>query len=221
MLERQHLYFQKRKIDLKGSMNREQEFIDYFLIVGLGNPGGEFVGTAHNVGRDFLIEHAKKNDEKFEHSGCKSYSILRTSFAGKPVIFLLPETYMNRSGLAVLECIRYFKINLRKVCVIHDDSDQIIGSLKLTKGQSSGGHKGIESIIASIGNKSFARLKVGVRPPSLASSEGKDHIKAERFVLKKIDSDSRERAFAKIEAAVSVWLEKGTDLAMNFVNRKE
>lgn len=202
-------------------MEQENSLINFFLIVGLGNPGDEFVGSAHNVGRDFLIEWAKTKGEKFEHGGCKNSLTLRTTLGNRPAILLLPETYMNRSGLAVLECMKYFKISLRNILVIHDDSDQIVGALKMVDSQSSGGHKGVESIINSLKTKKITRLKVGIRPESLAFSEEKGHIKAERFVLKKIDAAAKARVSLKIEEALSLWLEKGTDLAMNVVNRKE
>lgn len=202
-------------------MDQENNFVDFSLIVGLGNPGDEFVGTAHNVGRDFLIDWARKNGEKFEGGSGKNSLILRTSLAGRPVILLLPETYMNRSGMAVLECMKYFKIGLRNVCVLHDDSDQIVGTLKMTIGQSSGGHRGVESVINSLKNKNFTRLKVGIRPSALAFSEEKGHIKAERFVLKKINLNAKEKVFLKIEEALTLWLENGLDLAMNVINRKE
>lgn len=202
-------------------MEQENSFIDFSLVVGLGNPGDEFSNTAHNVGRDFLIDWARERGEKFERGGCKNSLILRTTFGNRPIIFLLPETYMNRSGLAVLECMKYFKISLRNIFVIHDDSDQIVGALKMVEKQSSGGHRGIESIINSLKNKNFTRLKVGIRPENLAFSEEKGHIKAERFVLKKINITEKDKIFLKIEEALLLWLEKGTGLAMNVVNRKD
>ncbi len=201
-------------------MDREDDFVNFYLVVGLGNPGSEFVGTAHNVGRDFLIDWAKERGERFESGGCKNSLTLRTTIADKPVILMIPETYMNRSGLAVLECMKYFKINLRQICIIQDDSDLLIGQTKLVTDQSSGGHKGIESIISSLKNKNFTRLKVGIRPENLAFSEDKGHIKAERFVLKKINSDDKEKILKKVENDLSAWLEKGTALAMNVINRK-
>ncbi len=202
-------------------MERKQEFIDYFLIVGLGNPGDEFVGTAHNIGRDFLVDWAKRNGERFEHHSRSNSLVLKTFLADRPVILLLPENYMNRSGIAVLDCLKYFKINLRKICVIHDDSDQYIGALKLVEHQSSAGHKGVESVISSLKNKNFTRLKVGIRPPDFDFPKIKGHIKAERFVLKKINDADREKAFLKMENALSLWLKKGVSLAMNIINRKE
>ncbi len=201
-------------------MEDTQSSENFFLIVGLGNPGSDFSKTAHNIGRDFLLFLAENQKTKFSKDTKNQALILKTEFGQKKIILLLPETYMNRSGISVLQTMKYFKISLRRLLVIQDDSDMTMGQMKLVTDQSSAGHRGIESIITSLKGKDFSRLKVGIRPGSLVANSQKGYVRADRFVLKRISDRETVKIFPEMEKAVSLWLEKGISLAMNEINRK-
>lgn len=133
-----------------------------FLIVGLGNPENEYSNTRHNVGFDTINEIAKK----------KSINIIKTKFDsifgqgtinGEKVILLKPQMYMNLSGIPVKKFKDFFKIEDDKILIIHDDIDVEEGKIKIRKTGGSGTHNGMKSIVSELGNKSFYRIKIGVR----------------------------------------------------------
>lgn len=159
-------------------MNAQQPH--YKIIVGLGNPGSEYEQTYHNVGFlavDYFIKKIgslttqKINSKKIEYT------------ENQHVIFVKPQTYMNESGLAIKNALKYFKVTPEELLIIHDDSDIAIGEYKLSFERGAGGHRGIESAIKYLKTKKFWRLRIGIRPPQPAGSVRK---KAEEFVLKKI-----------------------------------
>jgi len=134
------------------------------LIVGLGNPGREYEKTRHNVGWWVLDRVAERlgveiSREKFN----ALYGELRLP-EGKAVL-LKPLTYMNRSGEAVGQFARFFKVEPQEILVIYDDLDLPLGTLRLRLKGSSGGHRGVESIIQALGTKDFPRLRVGIGRP--------------------------------------------------------
>lgn len=140
------------------------------LIVGLGNPGKEYEHTRHNVGFLVLdklldkINWVKKNDAQ----------IFETKYKREKIIYLKPLLYMNLSGIAVAKYLKYYKINLENVLVIHDDVDIEIGNLKFKTKGSSGGHNGVQSIIDNLSSTNFNRLKIGVSKNNLIDT--KDYV---------------------------------------------
>ncbi|MED5483402.1 MAG: aminoacyl-tRNA hydrolase [SAR324 cluster bacterium] len=135
------------------------------LVAGLGNPGKEYEGTPHNVGFkvvDILLkELGLSNFQKKFHS-----QYLRTSLKGDACIFLKPQTYMNRSGLAVVECVNYYNIRVEDIVVISDDIELPPGKARFRDGGGHGGHNGLRSIIDSLGNRDFRRVRIGIGRPS-------------------------------------------------------
>ena len=128
------------------------------LIVGLGNPGKEYENTRHNIG--FMVLDDYLGNVKWSN---KFNALYYESFIGtEKVIFLKPLTYMNNSGNAVGEFVRYYNFDMKDILIIQDDLDEEIGLYKLKVNSSSGGHNGIKSIISSLGTQSFPRLKVGI-----------------------------------------------------------
>ena len=135
------------------------------LVAGLGNPGKEFEDTPHNVGFqviDFLKEHFGISDSqsKFRSKIC---SVL---ISGESCLFVKPQTYMNKSGEAVAEVAKFYKIPLERIVIISDDIDLPPGKVRFRVEGGHGGHNGLRSIIDSLGNKNFNRIRFGVgRPP--------------------------------------------------------
>ena len=128
------------------------------LIVGLGNPGKEYNQTRHNVG--FMIIDSYINDDEWQNKFDGQIKLLKVK--DEKVLFLKPLTYMNNSGLSVIQAVKYYDIKPEDILVIQDDLDILFGHYKLKKNSSSGGHNGIKSIIAALNTDSFNRLKVGI-----------------------------------------------------------
>jgi len=160
------------------------------LIVGLGNPGIRYEKTRHNIGFEAVKAFASKNGLSFKKESSLNAEIAKGSIAGIPTILLLPLTYMNRSGEAVVKTLRYFKlfeeqlrqasevqttgtlaslskipeVMLFRMLVIVDDIYTPFGSLKLKERGSSGGHNGLKDIERHIKTQNYPRLKMGVGP---------------------------------------------------------
>jgi peptidyl-tRNA hydrolase, PTH1 family len=183
-----------------------------WLIVGLGNPGRKYVKTRHNVGFMVVDEIADRYKIVLTESK-RGYRIGRGSIGGHKVFLAEPLLYMNVSGPVVQHICRKFTIQTENLIIVHDDLDMETGRLRIRKTGSSGGHKGINSIIESIGSRDFIRVKIGIgREPG---------IKAEDYVLSKfarpemnLIKDAIQRA---ADAVCSVVCE-GVDNAMNTFN---
>lgn len=131
------------------------------LIVGLGNPGAEYIHTRHNVGfmaAGFLAGADAK--WKNEHNA----KTTRTEIDGHRAIIACPQTFMNNSGVAVLALSQFYKIPIENIIVIHDDMDLPIGDIRQKVGGSSAGHNGIKSIDANIGRE-YRRIRIGIGHP--------------------------------------------------------
>lgn len=143
----------------------------YKMTAGLGNPGKEYSNTYHNIGLMALDLIAP--DSKYKKHGLFEYA----KFEGS--ILLKPLTFMNESGPAVAEAMRFFKLKPDNLLLIHDDSDIRLGRYKLSCDSRSAGHNGVKSVISSLGTQKFCRLRIGIRPPESAE-------KAHDIVLEKV-----------------------------------
>ena len=131
------------------------------LIVGLGNPGGEYKNTRHNVGF-MAVDYLAGNDANWKNE--KNALVFRTDINGHKVIFVKPQTYMNNSGVAVAALMAFYKIPLENIVVIHDDMDIPVGDCREKIGGGSAGHNGIRSIDAHIGRE-YRRIRIGIGHP--------------------------------------------------------
>ena len=132
-----------------------------FLIVGLGNPGGQYASTRHNVG--FMAIDALAGDDVTWKQE-KNAMTARSEIDGQKIIWVKPQTYMNNSGVAVQALMTFYKVPLEKLVVIHDDMDVAIGALREKVGGGSAGHNGIKSIDAHVG-RDYRRIRIGVGHP--------------------------------------------------------
>ena len=131
------------------------------LIVGLGNPGEQYKQTRHNIGFIFIDEYLKEKNITDIREKYKS-EFVQTTYKGDKVFFQKPLTFVNLSGEAIGEAVRFFKINPEtELFVIYDDMDMTFGKLKLKKDGRAGGHNGIKSIIQHVG-ENFIRIKYGI-----------------------------------------------------------
>jgi len=182
-----------------------------WLIVCLGNPGRRYSRTRHNVG--FMVADDVAGKYGIELKTKESYIIGKGSIEGNDVILVEPLTFMNRSGLAVKEVMKKYLLGPENLIVVHDDLDMETGKLKIRKKGSSGGHRGVDSIIESIGTREFIRVKIGI-----GREEG---VPAEEYVLRKFGKDEIpliKAAVVRALDAIAAILRDGADKAMNEFN---
>ena len=143
------------------------------MIVGLGNPGDEYVNTRHNVGFMIVDDYLKKmNIKKLTKKFDGLYT--KCTCGNENFIILKPLSYMNLSGTVVKKYADYFKIKSEDILIIHDDLDLPVGKIKLKLKGSSGGHNGIKNIIDSLNTELFPRFKIGISKNSVIST--KDYV---------------------------------------------
>ena len=186
---------------------------DMKLVAGLGNPGGEYAQTRHNIGFRVVDLLAKTLDIEVRKSKFGARFGLG-EFAGKKLIVLKPWEFMNRSGQAVATAAGFYKLDVNDVLVVTDDMDLEPGRIRLRAKGSAGGHNGLADIIAKLGTNAFARCRVGIG----RSRE----LDAVDFVLNSPAEAERpllEEAIERARDAVLCWIERGIETAMNQYNR--
>ena len=132
-----------------------------WLIVGLGNPGREYEKSRHNAGFraiDLLADFLGCKIDRLKYQGL----YCQTTYNGKKLMLLKPQTFMNLSGRSVLQLSAYFNIPPQRIIVMFDDISLVPGRLRVRADGSAGGHNGIKSIIAEVGSQAFPRVKIGV-----------------------------------------------------------
>ncbi|TAL71922.1 MAG: aminoacyl-tRNA hydrolase [Rhodanobacter sp.] len=135
------------------------------LIVGLGNPGAEYLRTRHNAGFWFVDALAASQDERWGSDGKLHGEVCRVRVGGSPVWLLKPSTFMNKSGIAVAAALRYYKIDPVECLVAHDDLDLSPGTARIKFDGGHGGQNGLRDIIAHLGHGRFHRLRLGTGHP--------------------------------------------------------
>jgi PTH1 family peptidyl-tRNA hydrolase len=191
------------------------------LIVGLGNPKSGYSRNRHNIGFICLNYFARRNDIRWDKKQANS----RTG-TGKinsdSVLLAKPQSYMNYSGHSVSRLVNKFKTNINELIVIHDDLDLPLGRIRLRRGGSSGGHKGIDSIISELGIRDFVRIRFGIgRPLSGNGIALKDEVDIINFVLSDFTPDERnviKNAIIQVCEAITCILNEGLEAAMNRYN---
>jgi PTH1 family peptidyl-tRNA hydrolase len=135
------------------------------LIVGLGNPGAEYLRTRHNAGFWFVDALAKHQGERFGLDGKLHGETCKVRIGGEPVWLLKPATFMNKSGIAVASALRYYKIEPEECLIAHDDLDLSVGTVRMKFDGGHGGQNGLRDIIAHLGHGKFHRLRIGIGHP--------------------------------------------------------
>ncbi|MEE8169886.1 MAG: aminoacyl-tRNA hydrolase [Phycisphaerae bacterium] len=183
------------------------------LIVGLGNPGPQYANTRHNVG--FRVAEAL--ERRWTLGGWKekfSACVADGRIHDQRVVLLRPQTFMNRSGQAVMSAGRFYKCDVADLLLISDDLDLEPGRLRLRANGSSGGQRGLEDVIARLGTDEFARLRIGIGRPARG-----DPID---YILGPFNAADEEWLTATLQRAcdaVECWVQQGIETAMNTFNR--
>lgn len=187
------------------------------LVVGLGNPGIEYVWTRHNAGQIVLSSFVEKLclwQAKNNFQG----DFWETFIDGQKVGFLFPHTFMNLSGLAVAEAVNYYKLTTDDILIINDDVALSFGRIRLRKSGSAGGQKGLASILGALGTFDVCRLRIGIGTPITVPGK---KINLSNWVLGKFSEEQRE-IFSQIQSVCfdvfKLWLSGEVDLAMNMAN---
>jgi PTH1 family peptidyl-tRNA hydrolase len=193
------------------------------IIVGLGNPGEEYLKSRHNTGRIVLQEIARKYDF-LDWKNESKYKLEKTKgeIGGEKFDFIIPNTFMNNSGDAVSIFINEKK-KLPKLIVIYDDIDLPFGTYKISFNKSSGGHNGLDSIIKKVKSQEFLRIRVGISGKTASGKTKKP--KGEEAVLKFLLGNFKEeelKELKKISGQIALVLEliskEGKDKAMSIFN---
>lgn len=183
------------------------------LIVGLGNPGPRYAQTRHNIG--FMVLDALALDlgaspwEKGFHS-----LVARARLAGRDAMLVKPQTYMNRSGLAVKSLLETFNVDLALAMVVHDDIDMSLGAMKIRPGGGHGGHNGIRSIVESLGCGNFSRLKIGIGRP-IGNESVSDYVLS---IFPEDEIPGINKILDLAVCAVATFADLGAATAMNKYN---
>jgi len=184
------------------------------LVVGLGNPGSEYEYTRHNVGYRVVDKLASKFGWKWSER--RSRAFLASGTIGlEKVVLAKPITFMNLSGQAVGELVRWYKIQPEDVLIVYDDLDLPVGKVRLRARGSAAGHNGLEDIIHHLHTNAFPRLRVGI------GRSANSHIKGKDYVLGVPTSDERillEMGEDRAVEAIELVIRQGISSTMNVVN---
>lgn len=185
---------------------------DIVLIVGLGNPGPKYAGNRHNAGFQCLERFAEKHGLHFSFHRFRA-SLAEGGILGKPTLLARPLTYMNDSGQAVRPLVRHYEVTLSNLLIVYDDMDLPLGKLRLRARGSSGGHRGLESIVSFLGTNGIPRLRLGIGRPPYGDPVD--------YVLDDWRTDEQplmEAAYERALEAIECYVSKGIVAAMNAYN---
>ena len=183
------------------------------LIVGLGNPGERYGLTRHNVG--FMVVDAMARAAGVADPGRKRFhSLIMTYHAGgHQVVLAKPQTFMNDSGVAVGEIVRFYDLPLADCLVVCDTLDLPVGKLRIRRQGSCGGQRGLQSIESHLGTEAFPRLRVGI-----GRSQKQDAVDYVLARFKPAEREAIEEATIDATRALDVWVHRGIDACMNEFN---
>ena len=196
-----------------------------FLVVGLGNPGNEYLWTPHNAGFMAIDRIAQQEGVVVQNRRCRAVTAT-CRMAGREVVLAKPETFMNLSGVAVAALVREFEADpARDLLVIHDELDLTLGTFKIRERGSPAGHNGARSVTGALGNQEWLRLRIGVGldlpPEAIAAGgrrSGRDYLLSP---MRKADLADLDEVLDRVATATRRILSEGPAAAMNEFNRKD
>ena len=185
-----------------------------WIIVFLGNPGAKYNGTRHNAG--FMAADAMADELKVSINKMRFKALTATvSIGGEKVLLMKPQTYMNLSGEAVGQAVKFYKVNPDHVIVVSDEVAIPIGKLRIRKGGSAGGHNGLKNIIQHLGTDQFPRMRMGVGAAPHPDYDMADWVLS---TFKNQDAETMAELAKKVSAALQSYITDGADRAMNKYN---
>jgi len=185
------------------------------LVAGLGNPGRQYVGTRHNVGFEVIDQLVNRHGVSIEAAPADAV-MGKWRDGGEVVLLVKPLTFMNLSGEAIGQLLRYFKVDVTDLLVISDDVTLPIGRLRIRSGGSEGGHNGLRSVAQVLGTNDYPRLRVGV-------GRGDTRRDLADHVLSRFEPEEQpgvQDAVTRAADAVECWVRDGMAKTMNVYNRE-
>ena len=186
-----------------------------YLIVGLGNPGGEYARTRHNAG--FMVVEQLADVWKAGWNLEKKFNarVAKVEWSGRKVLLVEPQTFMNLSGETVGVLMSFYRVPLSQMLVVADDADLPLGEIRLRGKGSSGGHHGLESIEQHVGSREFARLKVGIGRTVDGQREITGHVLGK---FSAPENKLLEKVLHRSALQAECWVNEGLEKAMNRFN---
>jgi PTH1 family peptidyl-tRNA hydrolase len=190
------------------------------LIVGLGNPGRDYVNNRHNVGFKCIDLFAREHGISLTQRGARS-KLGTGEVAGTKMVLAKPQTFMNLSGEAVSALMRRYRLSSQDILVIYDDLDLPLGKIRIREKGSSGGHNGLKSIISHLGTQDFPRIRVGIAPAEGGDGAAAPEVDAIEHVLSDFTDAEKtvmREVYPRVAAAIEFILIEGIAAAMNKYN---
>jgi PTH1 family peptidyl-tRNA hydrolase len=198
-----------------------------FIIVGLGNPGLEYIWTPHNAGYLAIDRIAQQESVTVDNRRCRAMTA-RLQIAGREVILAKPDTYMNLSGASVAALVREFEADpSQDLLVIYDELDLPMGTFKIKERGSPAGHNGARSVTGALETQEWLRLRIGVGhdlPPEAVAAGASTRRGGRDYLLtpmRKADLTVLDEVLDKVATATRRILEAGPSAAMNEFNRRD
>jgi PTH1 family peptidyl-tRNA hydrolase len=196
-----------------------------FLVVGLGNPGLEYLWTPHNAGFMAIDRIALQEGVVVQNRRCRAVTAT-CRLAGREVVLAKPETFMNLSGVSVAALIREFEVDpARDLLVIYDELDLVLGTFKIRERGSPAGHNGARSVTSALGSQEWLRLRIGVGLDLLPEAKeaggkrpGREYLLSP---MRKGDLAKLDEVLDKVATATRRIIQEGPGPAMNEFNRRE
>lgn len=189
------------------------------FIIGLGNPGGEYENTRHNIGFEVIDALCERLNTRL-FTGRGEYLISFTTYQGKKVGLVKPITFMNNCGLAALDIVERFKAQTENILVICDDFELPLGQIRIRQRGSDGGHNGLYSIIYHLKKQNFARIRCGIGVPTLP----RKNFDKSQFVLSQFGENEKpivQQMVSNARNASLTFISEGITAAMNKYNAKK
>ena len=197
-----------------------------YLVVGLGNPGLEYLWTPHNAGFMAVDRIAQQEGVVVQNRRCRAVTAT-CRMAGREVVLAKPETYMNLSGAALAALVHELEIDpVQDLLVIYDELDLLLGTFKIRERGSTAGHNGARSVAGALGSQEWLRLRIGVRPklPPEAIADGGGRKPGRDYLLspmRKADLSVLDEVLDRVATATRRIIQDGPGPAMNEFNRRE
>jgi len=191
------------------------------LIVGLGNPGKSYARNRHNVGFLCVSHFARVHSVRLDRRQCRA-RVGTTEVKGDKVVLAKPGTFVNLSGQSVACLVHKHHVALTDLLVVYDDLDLPLGKIRLRQSGSSGGHKGMNSIISALGSEDFPRIRVGIGRPQAEGEFGGEHAIV-NYVLSDFSPQEETMinpAVDKVAEAIGCFVTRGIEAAMNKFNQE-
>jgi PTH1 family peptidyl-tRNA hydrolase len=186
-----------------------------WLIAGLGNPGGQYDRSGHNIGFRVIDRLAEKSGAMLDRRKFKGI-LGEARIGSEPAIFVKPQTYYNLSGECIAAVLGYYRIPPEQLVVVHDEIDLEPRQLRLKRGGGDAGNRGVRSIAAALGTPEFVRVRVGIGRPA-PGREAKEHV---LYAMNREELDAFEASIERAAQAVCAVITEGLERAMNLYNQR-